>query len=102
MQTLVLLINRLPILVLLIPHLLNIARDLQFLRKRDRYVGTVWPTSMGHTACTSPIASSQLNVHPQILILKKLHRKPPKIDVMNFRIRMKTCKKITMWTLMRT
>jgi hypothetical protein len=63
---------------------------------------------MGHTACTSPIASSQLNVHPQILIFKKLRRKPPKINVMDFRIRhqylfeMKTCKKITMWTPMRT
>ena len=57
---------------------------------------------MGHTACTSPIASSQLNEHPQILIFKKLRRKPPKINVMDFRIRMKTCKKITMWTPMRT
>ena len=63
---------------------------------------------MGHTACTSPIASSQLNEHPQILIFKKLRRKLHKISMMDSRIRhqylleMKTCTKITISTPMRT
>jgi hypothetical protein len=63
---------------------------------------------MGRTTCTSPIVSSQLLGHPSTLLVRKLRRKFHKISLMDSRIlhkyllEMKSCKKITISTPMRT
>ncbi len=55
------------------------------------------------TTCTSPIVSSELIRHPSIRIVKKLRRKHHKTSIRHqYLIEMKTCKKITISTLMRT